>query len=115
MSGKSRSSRPSPRRYPPELKDQAVRMVRENIERSGKPHGTIAQVARQLGIGPGTVRNWCRNGGSGSSWWRGSASDDVRRIAELEREVRELRRDNEILKGASTFLVSQLSSAATPR
>jgi len=79
---------PSQKRYPPELRERAVRMVFETIEREGERFGVITRIARQLGIGITT--------------------DERRRIGELEREVRELRRANEILKAASAFFAREL-------
>ncbi|MFC0863419.1 transposase [Sphaerimonospora cavernae] len=108
-----RSSRLPQRRYTPELKDHAVRIVREAIKESGTSYGVITQVARQLGIGPESLRTWVRNAGITGSRRLEAASTDVR-LKELEREVRELRRANKILKRASTFLARQLSIAATP-
>ena len=48
----------SQKRYPPELKERAVRMVFETIAESGERDGVIARVARQLGIGDQSLRNW---------------------------------------------------------
>ena len=50
------------RRSPPEMRERAVRMVREAIAESGERVGAVTRVARQLGIGPESLRNWvlCR-------------------------------------------------------
>jgi transposase-like protein len=50
------------RRYPPEMRERAVRMVREAIAESGERVGVVTRMARQLGIGPESLRNWvfCR-------------------------------------------------------
>ena len=57
----STSKSPSQRRYPPELRERAVRMVREAIaENSGDRFGVVTRVARQLGIGPESLRNWVK-------------------------------------------------------
>jgi transposase-like protein len=49
---------PSSRRYPPEMRERAVRMVQQSIEESGERWGVVSRVARQLGIGEQTLRNW---------------------------------------------------------
>jgi transposase len=90
----------SQKRYPPELRERAVRMVFETIEAEGQSFGVITRIARQLGIGSESLRNWVRQAGTTSS--------DAERIRELEREVRELRRANEILKTASVFFAGEL-------
>ena len=48
------------RRYPPEMRERAVRMVRESIAESGERVGAVTRVARQLGIGPESLRNWVK-------------------------------------------------------
>jgi transposase len=48
----------SQKRYPPELKERAVRMVFETIAETGERHGVIGRVARQLGIGDQSLRTW---------------------------------------------------------
>ena len=50
----------SQRRYPPELRERAVRMVFEAYEQSGERFGVITRVASQLGIGTESLRNWAR-------------------------------------------------------
>ena len=54
----SRGAHPSQRRYPPELRERAVRMVQQAIEESGERFGVITRVARQLGIGTESLRSW---------------------------------------------------------
>ncbi|TDD27333.1 IS3 family transposase [Nonomuraea terrae] len=103
MSGRSTSPHPAQRRYPPELKERAVRMVQEAVEQSGESFGVITRVARQLGIGAESLRNWVRQAEIDGGQRPGTSTDEAKRIAELEREVRELRRANEILKAASAF------------
>ncbi len=60
MAERSSSPHPTQRRYPPELKERAVRMVREVAAEQGERHGAITRVARTLGIGPESVRLWVR-------------------------------------------------------
>jgi transposase len=99
-------SHPAQRRYPPELRERAVRLVAETIEQSGERHGVIGRIARQLGVGTETLRNWVNQIEVDGGQRPGVTSEDKRRIAELEKEVRELRRANEILKTASAFFAA---------
>jgi transposase len=95
------------RRYPPELRARAVRMVWEVMEQSGEPFGVITRIARQLDVGSESLRKWVRqaqvDGGA-----RPGTTDEARRVKELEREIRELRRANEILKSAARFFAAEL-------
>ncbi len=100
---------PAQRRYPPELRERAVRMVHEQVaEQGGERFGVITRVARQLGIGTESLRNWVNQAEVDGGQRPGVATEERRRIAELEREVRELRRANEILKAASIFFATEL-------
>jgi transposase len=100
---------PAQRRYPPELRERAVRMVQDQIvEQGGERFGVITRVARQLGIGTESLRNWVNQAEVDGGRRPGMTSEERRRITELEREVRELRRANEILKAASIFFATEL-------
>src|SRR6266542_5330222 len=96
------------RRYPPKMHDRAIRMVREEIAERGERVGAVTRVARQLGIGPESLRNWVKQAEIDSGKRPGVTTAEQQRIAELEREVRELRRANEILKAASAFFAREL-------
>jgi transposase len=96
------------KRYPDELRDRAVKMVFEIRERDGKGHGEIARVARQLDVHPEALRSWLKQAEIDGGKRPGTTTDDKQRIAELEREVRELRRANEILKAASAYFAREL-------
>jgi transposase len=104
----NRGTHPSQRRYPPELRERAVRMVQETIEQTGERFGVITRVARQLGVGTESLRSWVRQAEVDSSRRPGITTEERRRITELECEVRELRRANEILKAASAFFAREL-------
>ena len=102
---------PEVKRYPSELRERAVRMVFEVRERSGQEKGAVARVATQLGVGRETLRNWVQQAevDSGKLGKRpGTTTSDAQKIAELERENRELRRANEILKAASAYFAREL-------
>lgn len=104
---------PAPRKYPPEVRDRAVRLVFETRERAGQRAGAIARVADQLGINRETLRTWVAQAEVDDGQRPGVASAERQRIAELEREVRELRRANDILKAASAFFAAELDRPRT--
>jgi len=90
------------KRYPDELRERAVRLVFE----SGRP---IAAVARDLGVGPESLRAWVRRAEADA----GERSDRLSSVEHeelkaLRGEVRELRKANEILKAASVFFAKEL-------
>jgi len=97
-----------PRQYPEELRQRAVRMVFEVREQMGQRRGAIARVGERLGINKETLRNWVAQSEIDGGVRPGTTSSDAERIAELERENRELRRANEILKSASAFFAREL-------
>lgn len=99
----------SQRRYPPEMRERAVRMVFEAIEAGdGERFGVVSRIARELGIGVESLRGWVRQAEVDRGRRPGASTEEKRRIAELEREVRELRRANEILKAAAGFFAREL-------
>jgi transposase len=104
----NRATHPSQRRYPPELRERAVRMVLETIEQTGERFGVITRVARQLGIGSESLRTWVRQAEVDGGRRPGITTAEQQRIAELERDNRELRRANEILKAAASFFAREL-------
>ena len=101
---------PAPRKYSDELRERAVRMVNETMkDNPGLAHKRAChQVGDQLGIPGATLRNWFRNPPKGSSAVSSPPVDPAARVAELERENRELRRANAILKTASAFFAAEL-------
>ncbi|MGO1267203.1 MAG: IS3 family transposase [Microbacterium gubbeenense] len=92
------------RRYSPEEKASAVRMVRTLRAELGTDHGTVQRVATQLGYGVESVRSWVKQADVDDGHVAGVTTAEARRMRELEQEVRELRRANEILKRAAFFL-----------
>ncbi len=97
----------APRKYPDELRERAVRLVFEERER-GEAHGAIARIADKLGVHREALRNWVRQADIDGGRRAGTSSADAQRIKELERENRELRRSNEILRTASAFFAREL-------
>jgi transposase len=104
----TRGTHLSQRRYPPELRERAIRMVQETIEQTGERFGVITRVARQLGIGSESLRTWVRQAEVDGGRRPGLTTAEQQRIAELERDNRELRRANDILKAASAFFAREL-------
>jgi transposase len=96
------------RKYPEELRERAVKMVSEIREQDGKGHGELARVGRQLGVHPEALRSWVKQAEIDGGERPGTTTGDRQRICELEREVRELRRANEILKAASAYFAREL-------
>ena len=99
---------PTQRRYPADLKQKAVRMVADISAREGDSHGVIARVASQLDISYESLRKWVHQAEVDVGDRAGTTSEDRRRIGELEKEVKDLRRANEILKAASAFFAREL-------
>jgi transposase len=98
---------PRPKKYSDELRERAVRLVFE----SQRP---IAHVARDLGIHKEALRLWVRQAEADAGTRNDRLTSDERdRLKALEREVRELRKANEILKAASVFFAKELDG--TPR
>ena len=77
-------------------------------ERDGKGQEELARVGRQLGVHPEALRSWVKQAEIDVGGRPGTTTGDMRRIAELERENRELRRANEILKAASAYFAREL-------
>jgi len=103
------STHKSQKRYPPELRERAVRMVRETIaEHGGERYGVVSRVGKQLGITTESLRNWVNQTDVNAGQRPGTTTEDKRRIIELEKENRELRRANEILKAAASFFAREL-------
>jgi transposase len=99
---------PAQRKYPDELRERAVKMVLEIRAEEGKGRGELARVGRQLGVHPEALRGWVKRAEVDADTRPGTTTNDQRRIVELEREVRELRRANEILKAASAYFAREL-------
>ena len=89
--------KPTTRRYSPEEKAAAVRMVRALRSELGTDHGTVQRVARQLGYGIESVRSWVRQADVDDGYAAGVTTAESQRIRDLEREVRDLKEANVIL------------------
>ena len=95
-------------RYPPELRERAMRLVREHRAEHPSEWAAIQSIAGKLGMAAETLRLWLRREAVDQGQRPGVTSAERERIRELEREVRELRRANEILKAASAFFAREL-------
>jgi transposase len=83
-------------------------MILESLDRGDQRQGLVTRIARQLDIGPESLRRWVVQAGIDRGQRAGTTSEEAQRISELERENRELRRANEILRSASTFFAAEL-------
>ena len=99
---------PSKGRYSDELRDRAVRMVLDHGHEYGSQWEAIVSVAAKVNVSSETLRKWVRQAEADAGARPGSTSAEQERIRELERENRELRRANEILKAASAFFAREL-------
>jgi len=96
------------KRYPPELKERAVRMVQETIAETGTRDGVVGRIARQLGIGDQSLRNWVAQAEIEGGKRAGLSTEERAELNRLKKENKELRRSNEILKSASAFFAAEL-------
>ena len=90
------------------MKERAVRLVFETAAEQGEWHGAVGKVSKQLGIGPESLRHWVHQAEIERGTRAGLTTEERDRIKELERENRELRRANEILKSAAVFFGAEL-------
>lgn len=77
-------------------------------EQGGQRYGVVTRVAREPGMGSESLRGWLRQADIDDGRRPGTSTADSERIAQLERENRELRRANDILKAASVFFATEL-------
>jgi transposase len=108
MSSTGARSKPTSRRYSPQEKEQAVRMVRALREELGTSQGTVKRVAEQLGYGVESVRGWVKQADIDGGVTPGTTTGEQARIDALEQENRELKRANAILRSSATFFAAEL-------
>ena len=96
----------APRKYPEELRERAIRMAVDLRRDPATRTGALRRVGEQLGINPETLRNWVGQAEIDEGHRPGVTTAEAQRIAQLEREVKELRRANEILRTASAFFAA---------
>ncbi len=95
-------------RYPQEVRERAVRMVQEHRGEYPSEWAAVTSIAGKLGVGTEALRLWLRRAEIDQQQRPGVTTAERERIRELERENRELRRANEILKAASVFFAREL-------
>lgn len=98
----------APRKYPEELRERATRLAVEARRDPASAGGAVRRIADQLGVHPEALRVWVKQAEIDSGVRSGTTSTEAARIAELERENRELRRANQILKSAASFFAAEL-------
>ena len=90
-------------RYSPEVRERAIRMVYEQSKEHGSQWAAIESIASKIGCASQTLSNWLKRRGIDAGERAGVSTDEAARIKALERENKELRRANEILRKASAY------------
>ncbi len=90
-------------KFSPEVRERAVRMVQEHRVDYPSLCAAIESIAPKIGCVPQTLNEWVKKAEVDSGLRVGTTTSEAQRIKELEREVKELRRANDILKTASAF------------
>jgi transposase len=90
-------------RYPTEVRERAVRLVQEHLNEYESEWATIRSIAPKIGCTPETLRSWIRKQDRSQGLVNGMSNDDRERLKALERENRELKRANDILRKASAY------------
>ena len=101
------------KKYPDELRERATRMTLDALADPARAKGAIRRIDEELGVHPEALRTWVKKAQIDQGTRPGTTTDEAQRIKELEKEVRELRRANAILKSASACL-SRRSVSARP-
>ena len=89
--------------YPQELKDRAVRLVLDSREQDPGDLSIVGRIARQLGIGDQSLKNWVNQVDIDRGKRAGLTSEEREELKELRKENKELKRSNEILRRASAY------------
>jgi len=90
-------------RYLPEVRERAVRLVFEHQGEYASQWAALTSIASKIGCTPETLRKWVRRTETDQGQRSGMTTDDRERLKKLERENKELRRANDILRTASAF------------
>jgi transposase len=98
----------APRKYPEELRERAIRLALDARKDPASRPGACTRIGEQLGINPETLRGWVSQAEIDAGARVGTSTAEGARLAELERDNRELRRANAILRSASAFFAAEL-------
>lgn len=90
-------------KYSPEVRERAVRLFRESVAQHPSEWAALQSIASKVGCNTETLRIWVRRTQVDSGERSGVSTSERERIKDLEREVRELKRANEILRKASAY------------
>ena len=101
---------PAPRKYPQELRERAMRLVAEARKEDPQLslHQAVLRIGQRVGVNADTLRGWCKQAAIDAGERSGTTTSDASKISQLEQEVRELKRANEILLAASSFFAREL-------
>ena len=101
---------PAPRKYPAELRERSQRLVREAMEQEPELslNAAVNRIGPRVGVNPDTLRGWVKQSDIDEGRRPGTTTSDAVKIRELEAQVRELKRANEILLAASSFFAREL-------
>jgi transposase-like protein len=101
---------PAPRKYPNELRERAQRLVEEAREQDPdlSLNAAVKRIGPRMGVKPDTLRGWCKQADIDAGRRPGITTSEAATIKQLQQEVRELRRANEILLAASSFFAREL-------
>ena len=97
-----------PGRYPSEVRERAVRLVMDHRDQYTSEWAAITSIAAKCGMTPETLRTWVHQVEVDSGGRPGLTTNEREQLRKLERENRELRRANEILKAAAAFFAREL-------
>ena len=98
----------APRKYPEELRERAVRLTMDARKDPASRPGACTRIGDQLGINAETLRGWVSQAEVDAGTRPGTSTAEAGKVADLERENRELRRANAILRTASAFFAAEL-------
>ena len=99
---------PAQRKYPVELRERATRLTLEARKDPTSRAGACKRIGEQLGINTETLRSWVTQAEVDGGQRAGTTTEDAARLTELEKEVRELRRANAILRTSAAFFAAEL-------